>query len=1325
MKPYYQTLARIGGASLLALCVAITTRAVDYQATVVQQQPAGYFRLNETTQPSSNAGLYATNQGSLGATADGTYVSSPVTGLDGPFSGALGVGLNGTSQYISTPASTALNTTNFTFELWAKPALAPVFDYPASSVDFDGTGRSGWYMAQDDGSTFGAGSAWVVRIFNRNGSAFGGQVTAPIAGADIWVHLAVTYDDTSKLLAIYTNGVLAQSVTATPGANGQAYVPNQNINSDDPFTVGARSTGNFQWAGTVAEAALYGTALSASQVSAHYAAATSQTTYSAAVMADAPLLYHIYTAPAAPVTANLGTAGAGAYGLFLPGSQAAALGPVPPEYPGFAATNKAAAFTANGGAVQIPGLNLNANTVTISAWVNATNAQLMGAGLVVNNGGSGMIIDGAYGGLGLGYYWNGDPNTYNWSPSVDAGLPALPDSSWAFAALVVQPTEAELYIGLTNGGTITFASVTNYVVHSVQPFAVPTLIGSDAGDPTYSFNGAIDEVAIWNRALSSGELYSQFATALDGVPVTILTDLVGPDGPAAVGDPFSVSVNAGGTPPLVYTWYKDSVAIGASTNNGTLTIASATFGDAGSYQVTVTNNFGTVTSSSVSVTVVNPTQPVIVGQEGFYASRVLYPTGTLHLAISATGGGLKYQWFKNGNPLPSEDKSSLTIPSITAADAGSYSVVVTNSIGSATNGPAGITVPTVASGSYEAAIIASGPESWWRLDETPGSTNLFDAVGRHDGTYTNINGAGSLATLGVTGALIGNTNPAISFDGSGGIGLVPFSPQLNPGKFSVELWVKTTDLTQLGVPASSSDTGAHGWGWLANAGNWNGYSPAGNSVAPLEDYDYGAPIVSGVWTHLVIAYDETSIISGTPYPYRYWINGANAGYVWGGDPATTIAPFIIGGTDPAVRAGRFFNGQVDEVAVYPRVLTATEITNHMTARGIEYIVPSFTSQPLSQTASAGKTVTFSATAVGSPNPISYQWFKDGSPIAAATANTYTLPNVTSANMGSYSLRATNLAGTNFSAAATLTVFTATGYANVTNDLVLHLEFEGDAQDSSGRGNNGTASSTPAPNYVPGRVGAQAAEVTTAVTGTTVSSASYVDLGLPADLLFGSSTSFSVSLWAKFPTNAAPGDLPFIGTTTNSANNPGWLLAPSYEAGGAQWGLNDGSNNFGTATPDNSINDGLWHNFVVAVDRSGAVVNSYLDGLLTSTRNITGLGSVDVGGPITIGQDPTHLYPEAGTFALDDIGIWRRALTPLEVANLEAAGAAGRSFNTVAILVTISASGGNLVIGFPPGTLEQSDSVGPGAVWTPVPGATPPSYTTSPTNATKFYRVKVP
>ncbi|HEX5222758.1 MAG TPA: LamG-like jellyroll fold domain-containing protein, partial [Verrucomicrobiae bacterium] len=939
-----------------------------------------------------------------------------------------------------------------------------------------------------------------------------------------------------------------------------------------------------------------------------------------------------------------------------------------------------------------------------------------------------------------------------WSPSADAGLPGLPDSDWAFAALVVQPTEANIYIGLTNSGTITFAGVTNYFSHGNQAFSSATFVGTDGQDPLYSFNGAIDEVAIWKRALSSGELYTQFASAVGGVPATILTDLVGPSGPAAVGDPITLSVNAGGTPDLVYIWYKDSTPIVTITNNNKYTVANATFGDAGTYEVTVTNAFGSATSQQLAVTVVNPTQPTIVGLDGFF-SRTLYPTGTLHMAVSAVGGGLTYQWYKNGTAIPAATESAYHVSLVTAADAGSYYVSVTNSAGATNTSsfPVAIAIATVTPGSYEAAIVASGPQAWWRLDETPGATNLIDSVGRHNGTYTNINGSGSLPALGVTGALVGNTNKAVSFDASGGIGLIPNSPQLSSGKFTVEAWVKTSVIQQRAAFSCVDNTlpDGTGWAWLANNANGNYWNPAGpdalNTYNDLENpsnYDpavFGgytsAAIGSNVWTHLVLQYDVDRLATTSPFPYTFFINGQGSPYVFRFvnnsaiyDKLSTTAPFVIGGYgDPVAIANLLFNGQVDEVAVYSRLITSAEITNHIVARGIEFFAPQFTAHPVAQTVTVGKRITFSASAQGNPAPV-YQWFKGAAPITGATSNTFTIPSVTLADAGSYSLRATNQAGTNFSTAAVLTVLPATAYANVTNGLVLHLKFEGDVQDSSGKGNNGTPSSSPAPGFVAGKVGAQAAQFTTTLSGTTFSSASYVDLGTPTDLLFGSGTSFTVGLWVKLPTNGVPGDVPFIGTEVGAANNDGWFIGPSYQAGGWQWNLNDGTGNFGTEGPANSINDGNWHSFMVTVDRTSAVVNSYLDGLLVASTSISGLGSVDVGGTVTIAQDPSKTYPEAAVFTLDDIGIWRRALTPAEVATIESAGRAGNSFDTVAppsVTLTISQTGGNIIVGYPSGTLQQSDSVGAGAIWTTVTGASAPSYTTSPTNAAKFYRVLLP
>ena len=114
-----------------------------------------------------------------------------------------------------------------------------------------------------------------------------------------------------------------------------------------------------------------------------------------------------------------------------------------------------------------------------------------------------------------------------------------------------------------------------------------------------------------------------------------------------------------------------------------------------------------------------------------------------------------YQWYKNALPIASATASSFTIKNVVATNAGSYSVLVTNVVSSLTSGPpAVITIPSPAAGSYEAAIVASGPEAWWRLDEPVGSMIMFDGMGRHDGVYTNATGSGQGPTLGVPGALV-------------------------------------------------------------------------------------------------------------------------------------------------------------------------------------------------------------------------------------------------------------------------------------------------------------------------------------------------------------------------------------------------------------------------------------------------------------------------------------------------------------------------------------------------------------------------------------------
>jgi hypothetical protein len=86
-------------------------------------------------------------------------------------------------------------------------------------------------------------------------------------------------------------------------------------------------------------------------------------------------------------------------------------------------------------------------------------------------------------------------------------------------------------------------------------------------------------------------------------------------------------------------------------------------------------------------------------------------------------------------------------------------------------------------------------------------------------------------------------------------------------------------------------------------------------------------------------------------------------------------------------------------------------------------LPHLTTQPFSQVATAGATVTLAAMAVG-VQPLSYQWQCDGTNVASATTAQLTLPNVQVSSAGAFSVVITNALGTTVSSNAALTVLPA-------------------------------------------------------------------------------------------------------------------------------------------------------------------------------------------------------------------------------------------------------------------------------------------------------------
>jgi len=163
----------------------------------------------------------------------------------------------------------------------------------------------------------------------------------------------------------------------------------------------------------------------------------------------------------------------------------------------------ALAFDGTDDYVAIPALNLNTNSVTFEAWIYPDGTQNPFTGLMEvrgNDNNLGLLLRNNN---ELGYLWG---NTY-WDFASNL---TVPSNQWSHVALVVEPTKATLYL---NG-----VAATNSAAHPVKAFDTPLDLGTDRPSPGRQFKGRMDEVRVWNRALSAGEIAADSNCELGSTP---------------------------------------------------------------------------------------------------------------------------------------------------------------------------------------------------------------------------------------------------------------------------------------------------------------------------------------------------------------------------------------------------------------------------------------------------------------------------------------------------------------------------------------------------------------------------------------------------------------------------------------------------------------------------------------------------------------------------------------------------------------------------------------------------------------------------------------
>ena len=644
----------------------------------------------------------------------------------------------------------------------------------------------------------------------------------------------------------------------------------------------------------------------------------------------------------------------------------------------------------------------------------------------------------------------------NYSVVVTNIVGSLASSSATLTVLVpptitTQPTSATAIAGsnvsftvaATGSGTLTYQWLKNGVAIGSATSATLTLANVGAGD------AASYSVIVGNAATS---ITSSAAT----LTVLIAPAVIAQPANAGVvqGNSASFTVTATGTAPLTYQWLKNGAPIAGATSN-VFTISAVTTNDAASYSVVVTNIVSSIASSSATLTVLVP--PTITTQP---ADTSVIAGNSAAFTITATGANpLSYQWRKNGTNIAGATAATLTLASVTTADAANYSVVVSNSAGSATSVSAVLTVqlpPTIVTppasqfgalgSTINLSVTASGtgPLSyqWFKggsaltdggnisgattstLTITGLTTNetstFFVVVSNAFGSATSAN-----ASISVNVSPIITSQPASQYAGVGSnalfnvtvAGTGPFTYQWlkNKAKLGNNATISGTTSSSLKLTKVAATASASYSVVIKNT-----YGSVTSSIATLAVLN--PPRITAT-TRILKLQANRQVKAGTnitftitatgsaPLSYQWFRNGAalpNGGTV-SGATTNTLTLKSVTTTD----SGIYY------VVVSNPVGSATSANAALTV----FLLPAITDQPASQSAIVGDAISFTP-GVNGTAPLHYQWFKNTKSIAGATNLGYSLPSVQTNDNGAYYVVVTNFAGSVTSAVATLTVWVA-------------------------------------------------------------------------------------------------------------------------------------------------------------------------------------------------------------------------------------------------------------------------------------------------------------
>lgn len=385
----------------------------------------------------------------------------------------------------------------------------------------------------------------------------------------------------------------------------------------------------------------------------------------------------------------------------------------------------------------------------------------------------------------------------------------------------------------------------------------------------------------------------------------------------------------------------------------------------------------------------------------------------IQLSVQFNAVSPVYQWQRNGVAIPGANSSTHIVTALTEATQGEYSVLVNGSVSTALN----LSFTPDPAVNLSANLVSAWPFDALNTSLTPATTP--DPWGGHPLQCPEMDESDLVP---------GKFGQALDFDGFSehAYRTTGFAIGGNP-EFSVAFWVKADATGQLDsrVFGEGSNTSATP---LFTMGTATDNSPR---LQMLVRSDTGtallsrlstSPVFDDAWHHVV----WTEKAGKARLYVDGLMDGTNFDYSRTGQTLTlnqtAVAALQRSGTGNRLRS------QVDDVAVWTRVLTWSEVQSLMTAgvpAPVTVAAPAITLDPASRTVWAGRSVTLSAQATGTA-PLEYQWLKGGEPVDGADTATLVFDSAVASQSGTYTVRVRNSAGTATSQPATLTIRPITG-----------------------------------------------------------------------------------------------------------------------------------------------------------------------------------------------------------------------------------------------------------------------------------------------------------